>query len=182
MKKKRNWACVFYPESLPFNWIEILQNTGIPFAVSPIHDKDINADGTPKKPHYHIILCYDGPTTFDNVNSLCTSLNQVIPQPLESVRGYYRYLSHKDNPEKYQYSENEIKTFNCFDISEYLTNSEVHQMLKEIINIINENNIIEYSHLIDYLNYYNFDYFKVACNKTIFLNTYLTSKRHRDTI
>lgn len=39
-----------YPESMPKNWREILQKTGCPIAISPLHDKDINPDGTPKNP------------------------------------------------------------------------------------------------------------------------------------
>ena len=51
--KKRNWAFVCYPESLPDNWQDILIESGIPFAISPLHDRDMNADNTEKKPHYH---------------------------------------------------------------------------------------------------------------------------------
>ena len=96
--KKRYWAMVLYPESAPINWLEILQNTGLPCAISPLHDKDINADNTPKKPHFHIILCYENPTTYKNVKeNICDLLNQPIPQPLESIRGYYLYGQDNDN-------------------------------------------------------------------------------------
>lgn len=49
--RKRNWAFVAYPESLPKNWQEILTQTGLPVAISPLHDKDVNPDKTVKKPH-----------------------------------------------------------------------------------------------------------------------------------
>jgi len=100
LSKKRNWAFVAYPESLPKNWQEILTQTGLPIAISPLHDKDENPDGTKKKPHYHIILIYSGPTSFSVVQTLTQKLNAPAPIPLEAVRGYYRYLTHKDNPEK----------------------------------------------------------------------------------
>ena len=57
--KKRYWAMVLYPESAPKNWRDLLRETGIQCAISPLHDKDINADNTEKKAHYHIILYYD---------------------------------------------------------------------------------------------------------------------------
>ena len=66
--KKRNWAFVLYPESAPDDWIEQLRQTGLQCAISPLHDKDIDPTGEPKKAHYHIILCYSGPTSF-NLNS-----------------------------------------------------------------------------------------------------------------
>lgn len=182
--KKRYWAFILYPESAPNNWRELLQETGIQCAVSPLHDKDINPDNTPKKPHYHIILAYDGPTTYSNVSYLTSSLSQPIPQPLEQLRGYYRYLTHKDNPEKYQYNEWEITTINGFDVKNYLdlTSNQVIACLKELTHIIDDNNINEYSILIRLLrdDECMSELLDVACNKTIFLNTYITSKRHSE--
>ena len=37
--KGRNWAFVMYPESMPQNWFERLEKTGLPFAISPLHNK-----------------------------------------------------------------------------------------------------------------------------------------------
>ena len=96
--KKRNWAFILYLDSAPINWRDILQETGCMFAISPYHDKDINPDNTPKKPHYHIIMCYDGPTSYNVVKRITDSVNATIPQPLEQIRGYYRYFTHTDNP------------------------------------------------------------------------------------
>ena len=56
--KKRNWAFVCYPESMPKNWLEILQETGSPIAISPLHDKDKDPDEKEKKAHYHVIICW----------------------------------------------------------------------------------------------------------------------------
>lgn len=180
--KKRHWAMVLYPDSAPSDWKDILQRTGLQCAISPLHDKDINADNTAKKAHYHIILVYEGPTTYSNVKSLCDLLNQPIPQPLDSIRGYYRYLVHKDNPEKYQYDEYKISTLNGFDISNYLdlTTTEVLSIIKELLEIINEKNIIEFQSLVDILRNDEslYSYLDVCTNKYNFLNTYITSKRH----
>lgn len=182
--KKRYWAFILYPESAPADWRKKLQETGIQCAISPLHDKDINPDNTSKKPHYHIILAYEGPTTYNNVAYLTASLGQPIPQPLEQLRGYYRYLVHKDNPEKYQYNELEISTINGFDIKDYLdlTANQVFAILKEITQFIDDNNITEYSTLIQVFRENEFlsQFMEIAMTKTIFLNTYLTSKRHKE--
>ena len=68
--KKRNWTFVLYPESAPADWLEKLQLTGLQAEISPLHDKDINPDGTVKKAHYHIIVCYSGPTSYTVVKGL----------------------------------------------------------------------------------------------------------------
>lgn len=184
MKKKRYWAFVLYPESAPSNWREFLQQTGLSIAVSPLHDSDIDPTGQPKKSHYHIILCYDGPTTFNNVKTNITEpLNQPIPISLEQVRGYFRYLTHKDNPDKFQYNEKDITIINDFDIDNYndLTKSQVNAILIELQKLIIEYKITEYSDLLDVLlSLEKFSYLDVAMNHTILFNTYITSRRNKN--
>jgi hypothetical protein len=180
--KKRNWAFVLYPESAPSDWFDRLKQTGLDGAVSPLHDKDVNADGEPKKAHYHVILCYSGPTSFNVVRSLCESLCQPIPQPLESVKGYYRYLTHKDNPEKAQYSDLDIRTFGGFDYRDYveLTKSEVLGLIKSIQALIREAEIYEYSDLLDMLlDNDMIDEYDVATSHTLLFGRYIDSRRNK---
>lgn len=185
--KKRNWAFVLYPESAPKDWREQLQLTGLSCAISPMHDKDVNPTGEPKKPHYHVILCYSGPTAYNVVKALTNGkLGQTIPQPLEQVRGYYRYLTHEDNPEKAQYSKADIQTLNGFDIREFveLTKSEVSKLTREILQLIRDNGITEYSILMDILmdgGEATGDMFDVASTHTLFFKAYLTSQWRRKT-
>lgn len=177
---------VLYPESAPEDWREQLRQSGLQCAISPLHDKDTNPTGEPKKAHYHVILVYGSPTTFRNVEGLTKRLNQPIPQPLEQVRGYYRYLTHKDNPEKAQYSESDIETINGFDIMDFveLTRSEVGKLTREIMTFVRDNDIIEYADLMqilqdggDAMN----DMFEVARTNTLFFTSYLRSRRYKAT-
>ena len=60
-KSKRflSWTCVVYPgESLPEKWKEILGELMIPWAISPVHDQDVNANGEKKKAHRHLLLAF----------------------------------------------------------------------------------------------------------------------------
>ena len=180
--KKRNWAFVVYPESSPENWLEILRQTGAPIAISPLHDKDVNADENEKKAHYHVIICYSGPTTLNTVKKLTDSLNAPQPIALEQVRGYYRYLTHSDNPEKYQYDPKDIKLLNGFSITDFveLTKSEVAKIKRELLEFIDVNFVYEYSDFIDMLRFdENSEKFDIASNHTFFFNAYLRSKRHK---
>lgn len=179
--KKRNWAFVLYPESAPTDWLEQLQISGLQCAVSPVHDKDKNPDNTFKKAHYHIILVYGSPTTFNNVKSLTDRLNQPIPQPLEQIRGYYRYLTHKDNPEKYQYDDTDIITINGFNISDFveMTKSEVLVLKERLQTLIRELDILEYADFLDYIqDNGTTEEYDVASSNTIFFNTYIKSRRY----
>lgn len=180
--KKRNWAFVVYPESAPSNWIDLLQQTGLQCAISPLHDKDLNADDTVKKSHWHVVAVYSGPTSFNVVNVLCQSLNAPIPQALESVRGYYRYLTHKDNPEKAQYNENEVTSLNGFNIADFveLTKSEVNSIIRRLQLLIKSENIIEYSDFMDYLlEGEMYSEHEVASSHTYFFDRYITSLRNK---
>ena len=182
MNKKRYWAFVLYPESAPENWRELLQQTGLACAVSPLHDKDIDPTGTIKKEHYHIILCYSGPTTFNTVKRITDSLNQPIPIPLEQVRGYFRYFTHKDNPDKFQYNDKDITTINDFDIDNYndLSVSQIKTILIDIQKLCRDNDITEYCDLLDLLLENDLlSYLDVAMNHTILFNTYITSLRNK---
>lgn len=182
--KKRNWAFVLYEESAPENWRDIIRDTGLQACISPYHDMDINPDNTIKKAHYHVILVYSGPTSYNVVKQLTDSLNQPIPQPLEQVRGYYRYLTHKDNPEKYQYDEKDITTINGFDISNYveLSASEVKTIKIQIQSFIRDNEIYEYSELMDILLDNDLiNLWEVASNHTYFFDKYICSYRNKHT-
>lgn len=181
--KSRNWAFVVYPDSAPSDWIGQLKLTGLQCAISPLHDADENADGTEKKPHWHVIAVWgNGSTTFNNVKNLTDSLNAPIPQALAQIRGYYRYLTHKDNPEKKQYDEKDIQLLNGFNIADFmeLSRSEITETKKKLQGIIRQEGIIEYSDLMDYLlDNEQFLEYDVACNHTIFFDRYITSRRHK---
>lgn len=181
--KKRYWAFVLYPESAPSDWLEQLQILGLTCAVSPLHDLDVNADGEIKKEHYHIILCYNGPTTFSNVKKLTVdTLNSTVPQPLESIKGYYRYLTHRDNPEKAQYPESDIKTINGFNIFDYIdvTGLEKTRLKVSVIDDIIKNNIREYADLCLFYAYDDLTKFELVSTNTIFFNRFIASKRYID--
>lgn len=181
MKKGRYWAAVGYPETLPKNWIEKLTETGLQIAISPLHNMDKQPDGTSKKEHYHIIFCYDGPTTFKHVKELCEELNMTIPIKLERIKGMYRYHLHLDDPDKYQYDDRDRILLGGFDTSmvNELTTIEVNKILKELQIFIQDNFIYEYATLMDLLLENDFtNMHDVALRHTIFLNTYITSRRN----
>lgn len=184
--KKRHWAFVAYPESLPGDWIDQLKQSGLKVAISPLHDRDTNPTGEPKKSHYHVIVSYEGPTTYSNVEKLTLRLNQPIPQPLEQVRGYYRYLTHEDNPEKAQYDKADIQLLNGFDIRDYveMTKSEVTRYLREVQQFVMDNEILEYAVLMEILIQGGEDmkdWYDVASSHTMFFTAYLRSRRYRAT-
>ena len=174
--KTRYWTFVLYPDSAPDNWLDYLKDTHLPIAISPIHNKDINPDNTLKKPHYHVIVAFDGPTTYKNiVDNFTDFLNCPIPKRVMSLRGMYRYLCHLDNPEKFQYDVNDIIHLNDFNIE--MSESDIIIVIKQIIDVININGIRNYRELFDYyINEGFFDELKVIKANAFFFKTYLSCK------
>lgn len=134
--KSRWWWFIAYPDSLPDDWIDKLLLTGIPFIVSPLHDKDINTDGDYKKPHYHIIVVFDNPTTYNHVlTHCCKPINATIPQVILNISGCIAYLTHKGIENKAQYQSCDIRCFNGSQIymkdAEYL--SDVYSAIESVI-------------------------------------------------
>lgn len=120
--KTRNWVTVIYPESGKPGWRDILRSWCVQAFVSPIHDRDTNQDGdkTPKKPHYHVMVMWDGPKRAENVEKLFGELGGVGCAPCNSARGYARYLCHLDNPEKAQYDLRDVEAFGGADYLEVI--------------------------------------------------------------
>ena len=76
-----------------------------------MHDKDLLEDGTPKQPHIHLVVVYHNARTLSAVRSDFTAYEQnTLSEYCIDLEGAYDYLLHKRNPEKYQYSKDEVKT------------------------------------------------------------------------
>lgn len=179
--KKRNWTFVLYDDSCSKDWEEYLISTGVPFAYA-YHDKDYTEIGEPKKPHYHVLICFDGPTTYNTMEDHAkrvAAANGVV-QPVGSVRGIVRYFCHKDNPDKYQYPEDIIQCRNGFDPKDYfnLTVSQAKAFKRKVTNYIRDNDIEEYAELIDTLmDSEEDDMYDIATQNTFFFTQYIKSRR-----
>lgn len=180
--KKRNWTFVLYEDSCAKDWEDYLIATGVPFSYA-YHDKDFTEIGEPKKPHYHVLVCFDGPTTYNTMLDHAKRVgaaNDVV-QPVGSVRGIVRYFCHKDNPDKYQYSEDIIQSRNGFDPSDYfsLTVTQQKAFKRKVTIFIRDNNIEEYAELIDTLmDSEEDDMYDIASQNTFFFTQYIKSRRN----
>lgn len=180
-KKSRYWTFLIYPDSAPNNWYDILEQLHIPAAVSPLHNMDVNPDGEIKKAHYHVLLCWDGPTSQSNVQEISNLFSGVLPMTVASVKGMYNYFTHKDNPDKYQYDSKDILTVSGFSIDDYknYTSDEVQSFKIKIINYIIENRITEYFDLLNNLINIDLELFSFASNNTLLFDRIICSFRHK---
>lgn len=182
--RTRDWGFIVYPESAPEDWKEKLRLSYLPFAVSPLHDKDVNADGQPKKPHYHVMICADGVKSFSQLANIAKQVNGTCLINLHSARGYYRYFIHLDNPEKYQYREIDITTYNGFDPKLYdgLTSVQRYNYLEQIFKYIDKHHITDYDVLLRCCIKENYEWFKLLADRhTLVVVEYMKSIWRRKT-
>ena len=161
-KKSKYFCCILYPDSCSYDTdkvIKALAEEHLTFALSPIHDRDVQEDGSLKKGHYHLLLAYTSATTLNNIRGWFNACGMPESE-LHSVRvcasgvGYYRYLTHKDNPKKAQYFEKDIRIFNDYDgIFKRFANTEIDKLdnLVRIFQIVDNLNTISFHNLIQYL-------------------------------
>lgn len=181
--RKRNWTCIVYPDSAPANWRDILDEEHMEWIESPLHDKDVNADGTPKKPHWHIIMLFDGKKSYEQVKELADKVKAPSPKYVQSARAMTRYLGHLDNPEKAQYDISKVVAHGGVDLAELLkpTASSRYEMIAEMIEFIEKESVTEFIDFMLYCKNERFDdWFPIMCDSGSFvIKEVIKSNRHK---
>ena len=194
--RHRNFATIVYPESAPDNWKDILSLACVPSFVSPLHDSDIKADfdsqkmesgeldpssikDAYKKPHYHVLLMYDGVKTNEQVREFVKSFGGVGLEIVQSITGYARYLCHLDNDDKFQYPVEDVQCFGGADYFVAISRaSDKYETIGEIIDFCDTKGVTSYNQLLSYCRKYNMKWFRLLCdNGTYVVKSYLQSCR-----
>lgn len=200
--RTRNWVIVVWPTkeqlyklgseyggsdgygTAPDNWRDILDEEHIQWIESPLHDKDKKEDGSGeiKKPHWHILLLFEGNKSFEQIKEITERLNAPIPQKCASAKGTVRYMAHMDNADKYQYEKGKIVGHGGVDVAEYLkpTSSSRYQLIGEMRKWVAENDCREFFVLFDYASQERFDdWFPLLCDSSAYImGEYIKSRRH----
>lgn len=176
--RTRNFACVVYPESSIVNWQDILIEQRIPCFISPLHDKDLNPNGEPKKAHYHILLMFDSVKTQSQAKEVFDLINGVGCEIVKSIRGYARYLCHLDNPEKYQYNIDDVRSLFGADYNNIIgLVSDKYLTIRQIITYCVDNHIYRYDELFLYAMQENDNWYRCLCdNGTYVIKEFLKSR------
>lgn len=202
-KRTRNWSTIIYPRiteddktECPDNWAGILSEMGIKCAVSPLHDRDVYTEdktdretgdvlhrvGDLKKPHRHVIIAFDGVKTAAQAREVFERIGGVGAEPVNSLYGMVRYLTHEDNPEKAHYSTVDVLTFGGFEYRRYATTKEdeekqVMSQMGEIFRDIEEHELYSFSDVADYLLQEKPELFSCYRKNAYFFANYLKSKQ-----
>lgn len=189
--RTRNYTAVMYPDDLPELWIDMINDTHVKWICSPLHDKDLTADGEPKKPHYHILFLFSNVKTVEQVIDYLKDIfgesdngsiiGVATPQSVSDRCALVRYFAHMDDPIKAQYDVNDIKGYNGADPAEILryNQSETIEMMTAIEQFIDDNCITEYSDLCRRIRIDRPEwYWVVVTRNTMHFTAYIRSCRH----
>lgn len=191
-QRTRNWALVFYPEDLPEDWKTQVDSLMVKWIEGPLHDQDLNADGTPKKPHVHTLFMFENVKNEKQVMDLFRELFgesdtgsvHGVPKPQQvSDRGaVVRYMAHLDNPDKAQYDPNDIVGHNGADPAELLRYSatETRLMIIAMEEFIEQNQITELTDFAAAIRYDHPEWHDILATKmTMYFNAFIRSMRHK---
>lgn len=175
--RQRNFACIVYPDSAPPNWITIIADLKVPAFISPLHEYDVNPDGELKKPHYHIMLMFEGKKSEEQWNYYKSLFGGIGSEIILSKKAYARYLCHLDNPEKHQYSKADVISLCGADYDEVIKGwYNRDQVSREIICYIRENHILTYNQVVDYAMFNNDAWYSYLMDHSLFVKEYLRGR------
>lgn len=180
--RTRSWTFILYPESAPENWRDILDEFHVEWIESPLHDKDTNATGEPKKPHWHILIIFESVKAYEQVKEITDSLNAPHPQKCAGAKALVRYMAHLDNPDKAQYNPSEIIGHGGADVADFLrpSASDRYAYIDEMLDYIDEHNICEFNVFMRYARTHRRDdWFPLLCDSCAYvINMHIKSLRH----
>lgn len=181
-QRSSKWAFLIYKDSVPDNYIEVLEEIHVPFILSPWHDRDVDKtkESEFKKPHKHGALYFDSLKSYSQVSELLSSkLNS--PSHVEVVmspKGMYDYFTHAENPNKTEYSIEDIESGCGFELGKFLLEQDNGDFYKEVIDIIEGNDFVEFSELVLYARQNNSMLLELIIEKTPFFSKFLDSRRY----
>lgn len=183
MGRARVWTFITYPESLPDDYEEIIEERlTIPFVMSPLHDKDVNKDGTPKKAHYHNMVMFTNVKSYKQVVDMVRVLGAGHCDQVHSTQAMVRYFIHADQKDKAQYLKEDIKCFNGANLETLFekNDKEIYMNLNDMMSVIDERGFTEFAQFVDFTRKEMFsEWFPLVCGQyAYFLMNYIKSKRY----
>ena len=179
--RTRNWTIIVYEDSAPADWREILRALHVPVYISPYHDRDIRANGEPKKPHWHVVLCFKGKKSVEQIQAISDMLSgtKVIWEQcaVGDLDGMVRYLIHFDDADKAQYDINGIECMGGADVlAHFATANDVDEIVGQVMDWCIEQTCYSFFRLGNYARANRPDWFRViTTSRTVFLTNWLKS-------
>ena len=181
-QRSTKWTFLFYEESAPEGYLNILEELHIPFILSPWHDKDVNRQtGEFKKSHKHGAFFFDSLKSYSQVSNIISDkLNgPAHVEVVMSPTGLFDYFTHAEaHSDKATYNIEDIETGCGFDLDKFLIEMNSSDFIHQVVDIIEENDFTEFEELVWYARANNTNLLGLIIERTYFFAKYLDSRRH----
>lgn len=179
-QRSNKWTFLFYKESAPEDYLNVLEELHVPFVLSPWHDKDVNrSTGEFKKAHKHGAFFFDSLKSYSQVSDLISDkLNG--PAHVEIVmspKGMYDYFTHAENSEKTPYNVKDIESGAGFELDKFLAENSPN-FFQEVYEIMRDSELKEFADFTDLIAREHSDLLPFVFDRSYFFKIYLDSKRY----
>lgn len=96
------------------------------------HDKDLKDDGSLKEPHFHIVVSFQSNRSPHSVRELFPDKPNTFVEVAFDKSACFRYLTHSDDPDKFQYPIQAVKGVNFSSFSVSGDASDISQFLDDL--------------------------------------------------
>jgi len=107
------------------------------------HDRDTLPNGQLKPAHFHCVLTFSNATTIKSIADAIGVEMQYVEKIRSSSKAARLYLIHRNDPDKYQYSPEDVKA--SFDYISYVDDCPVKQKRENIAQRIESGEIKQYN-------------------------------------
>ena len=107
------------------------------------HDKDTLANGQVKPPHFHCVMTFSNAKTIRSIADAIGVEMQYVEKIRSSTKSARLYLIHRNDPDKYQYSPEDVKA--SFEYISYVDDCPVKQKRESIAQRIESGEIKQYN-------------------------------------
>lgn len=139
LDKSQKFFLILYPDDTTIDCEKVLDNicsASIEYAYI-LHDHDLNEDGSPKKPHYHVYCKLPSQKSRKSFGEKFGIMPNYI-QYAVSDKQCVRYLRHLDDPDCFQYPAEQVV---CnYDVDKYWIDIDFDEFssVSEIVSVIEE--------------------------------------------
>ena len=180
-RRSNKWAFLLYQDSMPNNYLEILERMRVPYAISPWHDMDVNKEtGEILKAHKHGVLFFDSLKSYSQVSELLTE-NLNTPAHVEIVMspsGLYN-ISHMQiilkKPSMMPMISNAVVGL---IEKNFILGNDHEFFLAQALDVIDTMGFVEFGSLVSYARAHDPNLLRLIMNKSYFFARLIDSKRH----
>lgn len=163
--RHRVWMFVFYPDSADPDWVDIADELGLPFCVSPLHDRDTwtshdqrknakHVAGTVKKAHFHGLAEYPQPVDYETVRNDFSFLHTTNVKYVKSKASMALYLCHIGTKGKAQYDPSDVQEFGGANWHDWCSELEdVHAIMLQMRAWLRDNVAIHHWEFSDFMDW-----------------------------